>query len=69
MGIFLYVFLYQEVKSLGTLEEFEAFMLLHGERIIDALGAEVDRIEKEIKVNRFIHCTILFYIYSPFLYL
>ncbi|PIK48836.1 putative zinc transporter 9 [Apostichopus japonicus] len=41
--------LLKEVKSLGTLEEFEAFMLLHGERIIDALGAEVDRIEKEIK--------------------
>lgn len=41
--------LLKEVQSLETLEEFEVFMLLHGERIIDALGAEVDRIEKEIK--------------------
>ena len=32
------------------MEEIEGFMLKHGEKIIDSLGAEVDRIEKEIKV-------------------
>lgn len=34
-----------------TLEELEAFMLKHGENIIDTLGAEVDRLEKELKVR------------------
>lgn len=34
-----------------TLEELEAFMLKHGENIIDMLGAEVDRLEKDLKVN------------------
>lgn len=32
------------------LEEVEAFLLKHGENIVDLLGAEVDRIEKELKV-------------------
>lgn len=30
-----------------TPEELETFMLKHGENIIDTLGAEVDRLEKE----------------------
>lgn len=34
-----------------TLEELEAFMLKHGENIIDTLGAEVDRLEKDLKVR------------------
>lgn len=34
-----------------TLEELEAFMLKHGENIIDILGAEVDRLEKDLKVK------------------
>lgn len=34
-----------------TLEELEMFMLKHGENIIDTLGAEVDRLEKELKVR------------------
>lgn len=34
-----------------TLEELEAFMLKHGENIIDTLGAEVDRLEKDLKVK------------------
>lgn len=33
-----------------TPEELENFMLKHGENIIDTLGAEVDRLEKELKV-------------------
>lgn len=35
-----------------TPEELENFMLKHGENIIDTLGAEVDRLEKELKVVR-----------------
>lgn len=34
-----------------TPEELETFMLKHGENIIDTLGAEVDRLEKELKVR------------------
>ena len=33
-------------------------MLKHGENIIDTLGAEVDRLEKELKV-RYIHYDII----------
>jgi hypothetical protein len=40
----------QEVKSFKTTDEMEAFMLLHGERIVDTLGAQVDRIETNLKV-------------------
>ena len=43
----------QEMQELQTVEDAEAFMLKHGERIIDSLGEEVDRIEKVLKVRRF----------------
>uniref|UniRef100_A0A4W4HD44 Proton-coupled zinc antiporter SLC30A9, mitochondrial n=1 Tax=Electrophorus electricus TaxID=8005 RepID=A0A4W4HD44_ELEEL len=39
-----------EIQQVKTPEELEAFMLKHGENIIDTLGAEVDRLEKELKV-------------------
>ncbi|NXS54739.1 ZNT9 protein, partial [Brachypteracias leptosomus] len=38
-----------EIQQVKTLEELEAFMLKHGENIIDTLGAEVDRLEKDLK--------------------
>ncbi|CAG2106030.1 unnamed protein product, partial [Medioppia subpectinata] len=41
--------LLKEMQSLSAMEEVEAFMLKHGENIVDLLGAEVDRIEKELK--------------------
>uniref|UniRef100_A0A8C0J9A9 Proton-coupled zinc antiporter SLC30A9, mitochondrial n=1 Tax=Chelonoidis abingdonii TaxID=106734 RepID=A0A8C0J9A9_CHEAB len=41
--------LLQEIQQVKTLEELEAFMLKHGENVIDTLGAEVDRLEKELK--------------------
>ncbi|XP_077157943.1 proton-coupled zinc antiporter SLC30A9, mitochondrial [Paroedura picta] len=41
--------LLQEIQQVKTLEELEIFMLKHGENIIDTLGAEVDRLEKELK--------------------
>uniref|UniRef100_A0A8C3TXS9 Proton-coupled zinc antiporter SLC30A9, mitochondrial n=1 Tax=Catharus ustulatus TaxID=91951 RepID=A0A8C3TXS9_CATUS len=43
--------LLQEIQQVKTLEELEAFMLKHGENIVDMLGAEVDRLEKDLKVN------------------
>ncbi|XP_048219805.1 zinc transporter 9 isoform X1 [Perognathus longimembris pacificus] len=41
--------LLQEIQEVKTPEELETFMLKHGENIIDTLGAEVDRLEKELK--------------------
>ncbi|XP_066506055.1 proton-coupled zinc antiporter SLC30A9, mitochondrial [Hoplias malabaricus] len=38
-----------DIQQVKTPEELEAFMLKHGENIIDTLGAEVDRLEKELK--------------------
>ncbi|KAJ8382532.1 hypothetical protein SKAU_G00033100 [Synaphobranchus kaupii] len=38
-----------EIQQVKTAEELECFMLKHGENIIDMLGAEVDRLEKELK--------------------
>ncbi|MEQ2194124.1 hypothetical protein XENOCAPTIV_023933 [Xenoophorus captivus] len=39
-----------DIQQVKTPEELENFMLKHGENIIDTLGAEVDRLEKELKV-------------------
>ncbi|OQR78850.1 zinc transporter 9-like [Tropilaelaps mercedesae] len=39
----------QEVQGFTTIEELDAFMLKHGESIIDLLGAQVDRIERNLK--------------------
>ncbi|XP_029444548.1 zinc transporter 9 [Rhinatrema bivittatum] len=38
-----------EILQVKTPEDLEVFMLKHGENIIDTLGAEVDRLEKELK--------------------
>ncbi|KPP72840.1 solute carrier family 30 member 9-1-like [Scleropages formosus] len=38
-----------EIQQVKTPEDLENFMLKHGENIIDTLGAEVDRLEKELK--------------------
>lgn len=43
--------LFQEFKEVKTIEECEDFMLRHGENIVDLLGAEVDRIENELKTK------------------
>ncbi|GAB5570861.1 zinc transporter 9 isoform X2 [Prionailurus iriomotensis] len=42
----------QEIQEVKTPEELETFMLKHGENIIDTLGAEVDRLEKELKETK-----------------
>ncbi|XP_077984102.1 proton-coupled zinc antiporter SLC30A9, mitochondrial-like [Glandiceps talaboti] len=41
--------LLEEARQFESLEDMESFMLKHGERIVDTLGAEVDRIERELK--------------------
>lgn len=50
-GLCLFLFfVLQDIQQVKTPEELERFMLKHGENIIDTLGAEVDRLEKELKV-------------------
>lgn len=39
------------MQNVKTIEEVEAFVLKHGENIVDLLGAQVDRIEKTLKVS------------------
>ena len=39
----------QEVKKMKNSDEFESFLLQHGENIVDTLGAEIDRIETKLK--------------------
>ncbi|KAM0727586.1 Proton-coupled zinc antiporter SLC30A9, mitochondrial [Formica fusca] len=41
----------EEVKSMHNIEELEAFLLKHGENIVDMLGGEIDRIELKLKKN------------------
>jgi len=41
--------LLREAKKINTTTELEMFMLEHGEQIIDVLGTQVDRIERNIK--------------------
>lgn len=45
------LWLFQEVQKLTTVSELEQFMMEYGEQIIDVLGQQVDRIEKNIKVR------------------
>lgn len=41
--------LLEEVQKLTTVQELELLLLEHGEEVIDMLGQQVDRIEKNIK--------------------
>jgi len=38
------------MQGVTSIEDAESFMLKHGENIVDILGGEVDRIEKNLKV-------------------
>ncbi|KAI6201727.1 Zinc transporter 9 domain protein [Aphelenchoides besseyi] len=40
--------MFEEVKNMTDEKEFEQFMAYHGEKVIDKIGDEVDRIEQEI---------------------
>lgn len=39
------------MKSLETTEEVEQFLLQHGEKIVELIGGEIDRIEEVLKVS------------------
>lgn len=42
---------FQEVKTFQTIDELEAFLLKHGESIVDLMGGEIDRIEMKLRVS------------------
>lgn len=44
-------FIQQEVKRFQTIDELEAFLLKHGENIVDLMGGEIDRIEMKLRVG------------------
>ncbi|KDR19826.1 Zinc transporter 9 [Zootermopsis nevadensis] len=43
--------LLEEVQKMKNIDELEAFMLKHGENIVDMMGAEIDRIEMKLRKN------------------
>ena len=43
--------LLEEIREVKSEKDVEAFVLTHGEGVVDLLGAEVDRIEKELRRN------------------
>ena len=49
----MYILL-QEVQKMKNIDELEAFILKHGENIVDMMGAEIDRIEMKLRVSNFL---------------
>lgn len=39
------------MKKIQTIDDVEAFLLKHGENIVDMLGGEIDRIELKLRVR------------------
>ena len=39
------------MTNVSSVEGAELFMLKHGENIVDRVGAEIDRIERNLRVN------------------
>lgn len=50
------------MKKIETIDDVEAFLLKHGENIVDMLGGEIDRIELKLRVSLFL--TYIQMIYS-----
>lgn len=40
------------MKKVDTIDDVEAFLLKHGENIVDMLGGEIDRIELKLRVSK-----------------
>lgn len=43
----------KEIRKIETIEAAETFLLKHGENIVDRVGAEIDRIERNLRVSFF----------------
>lgn len=50
--------LLEEVKTFQTIDELEAFLLKHGENIVDLMGGEIDRIEMKLRVSFTLACLV-----------
>uniref|UniRef100_A0A182NPR5 Proton-coupled zinc antiporter SLC30A9, mitochondrial n=1 Tax=Anopheles dirus TaxID=7168 RepID=A0A182NPR5_9DIPT len=52
--------LLEEVRTFQTIDELEAFLLKHGENIVDLMGGEIDRIEMKLrkKFPEIRHCDL-----------
>ncbi|XKL67410.1 hypothetical protein PGB90_002901 [Kerria lacca] len=52
--------MFEEVKNIKTIDEFESFLLRHSENIIDTMGGEIDRIEVKLrkKFPQIRHCDL-----------
>lgn len=52
--------MFDEVKNMKSIDEFESFLLKHSENIVDNLGGEIDRIEVKLrkKYPQIRHCDL-----------
>lgn len=46
--------MFQDMKKIQTIDDVEAFLLKHGENIVDMLGGEIDRIELKLRVRNYL---------------
>lgn len=61
--------LLEEVRTFQTIDELEAFLLKHGENIVDLMGGEIDRIEMKLRVSaheHFSYFNTIFFILMSF---
>ena len=54
------------MKKMQNIDELEAFLLKHGENIVDLVGGEIDRIELKLKVRLITFKRVITF-YSSFL--
>jgi hypothetical protein len=45
-------FFLKEMVKIDNIQDAEIFMLKHGENIVDRVGAEIDRIERNLRVYK-----------------
>ncbi len=45
-------FFLKEMVKIDNIQDAETFMLKHGENIVDRVGAEIDRIERNLRVYK-----------------
>ena len=48
------------MRGIHTTDDLEAFFMSHGERIVDTLGEELDRIEQDLKVPVIVPWLVMF---------
>jgi zinc transporter 9 len=51
MYFYFCLFKKKEIDHIQTTQDVEMFMLKHGENIVDRVGGEIDRIERNLRVS------------------